>query len=91
MTNITHGEVHAWHWANRQPARLCWQDGTITRLTTPDTLPPPDVWIAPALFDVQVNGYGGIDFQQDNLSADNLLSAARQLRAAGSGLGGAAE
>ncbi len=83
MTNVTHGEAHAWHWATRQPVRLCWQDGTITHLTTADPLPPPDVWIAPALFDVQVNGYGGIDFQQDNLSADNLLSAARQLRAAG--------
>jgi N-acetylglucosamine-6-phosphate deacetylase len=30
-----------------------------------------------------VNGYGGVDFQQDNLSAEELLSAARQLRAAG--------
>jgi len=83
MTNITHGEVHAWHWATRQPVRLGWQEGTITHFTTADPLPPPDVWIAPALFDVQVNGYGGIDFQQDNLSADSLLSAARQLRAAG--------
>src|SRR6266700_3527933 len=81
MTNITHGEVHAWHWATRQPVRLGWQEGTITHLTTADPLPPRDVWIAPALFDVQVNGYGGVDFQQDNLSADNLLSAARHLRA----------
>jgi len=42
-----------------------------------------DVWIAPGLFDAQVNGYGGIDFQQDDVTAGDLISAARQLRNAG--------
>src|SRR6266481_2279129 len=42
-----------------------------------------DVWIAPGLFDAQVNGYGGIDFQQDDLKVGDLVSAARQLRNAG--------
>ncbi len=42
-----------------------------------------EVWIAPSLFDVQVNGYGGVDFQRDGLTVEDLLSAARQLRAAG--------
>ena len=40
-----------------------------------------NVWVAPPLVDLQVNGYGGVDFQQDNLTAEELLSAARQLRA----------
>jgi N-acetylglucosamine-6-phosphate deacetylase len=35
------------------------------------------------LFDAQVNGYSGIDFQQDNLRAEDLLVAVRRLRAAG--------
>jgi N-acetylglucosamine-6-phosphate deacetylase len=43
----------------------------------------PDVWLAPGLFDAQVNGYGGIDFQQDDLKVGDLVSAARQLRNAG--------
>ncbi len=42
-----------------------------------------DVWIAPGLFDAQVNGYGGVDFQQDDLKVGDLVSAARQLRNAG--------
>src|SRR5262249_10817364 len=32
------------------------------------------------LFDVQINGYGGIDFQQDGLSLEDLLTATRRLR-----------
>jgi N-acetylglucosamine-6-phosphate deacetylase len=43
----------------------------------------PTDWLAPPLFDLQINGYAGVDFQQDNLSMDDLLSAARGLRAAG--------
>src|SRR5439155_8978926 len=40
-------------------------------------------WLAPTLFDLQINGYGGVDFQQDDLSLDALISAVRQLRTAG--------
>ncbi len=40
-------------------------------------------WLAPALFDPQVNGFGGVDFQQDRLTAEELLTATRRLRAAG--------
>ena len=36
-----------------------------------------------SFFDLQVNGYGGVDFQQDNLTVDDLLVAARKLRADG--------
>jgi N-acetylglucosamine-6-phosphate deacetylase len=45
--------------------------------------PPEGRWVAPGLFDLQVNGYGGIDFQQDDLQVADLLTAARGLRAAG--------
>ena len=34
-------------------------------------------------WDLQVNGYGGVDFQQDDLTASDLLKATRALRAAG--------
>jgi N-acetylglucosamine-6-phosphate deacetylase len=42
-----------------------------------------EVWLAPGLFDAQVNGYGGVDFQQDDLKLGDLISAARGLRNAG--------
>ena len=74
------GEISAWHFASRKPVRVRWQNGVITEMAKATTPPPRELWIAPPLFDVQVNGYGGIDFQQDNLTEADLLSAARQLR-----------
>jgi N-acetylglucosamine-6-phosphate deacetylase len=78
----TTGEISGHHYATRQPVRLRWQDGIITGIE-PITGPAPDLWLAPALFDLQVNGYGGVDFQQDEISAEDLLTAVRHLRAAG--------
>lgn len=77
------GELTAWHFATRQPVRVRWANGIITHL---EAAAPPteEVWLAPPLFDVQVNGYAGVDFQQDNLQADDLLRAARALRQDGS-------
>src|SRR5262249_23196398 len=39
--------------------------------------------IAPGLFDLQINGYAGVDFQQDHVTLDQLLHAVRSLRSAG--------
>ncbi len=76
---MNEGEISAWHYASRKPVRVRWQNGFISHFEKATTPPPRDLWIAPSLFDNQVNGYGGIDFQQDNLSEANLLSAANQL------------
>jgi N-acetylglucosamine-6-phosphate deacetylase len=76
---VNEGQISARHYRTRQPVSVRWRDGRITSIeTTPDA--PENLWIAPTLFDVQVNGYGGIDFQQDNLSVEQLLSASRQLQ-----------
>ncbi len=77
------GEISAWHYSARQPVCVRWRAGVITHLEPATTLPPADVWLAPSLFDLQINGYGGVDFQQDDLTLNDLLSATRQLRAAG--------
>lgn len=84
MTRAAEGETCARHYSTRQPVRVKWRDGVISSLETAgeDT---SDTWIAPTLFDVQVNGFGGVDFQQDDLSGDALLKAVRALRAAGCG------
>jgi N-acetylglucosamine-6-phosphate deacetylase len=63
--------------------RLAWQDGRITTWAASNESAPRDLWVAPPLVDLQVNGYGGVDFQQDNLTADALEKAALQLSAAG--------
>ncbi|MEI7732297.1 MAG: N-acetylglucosamine-6-phosphate deacetylase [Verrucomicrobiota bacterium] len=42
--------------------------------------PNKTLFIAPLLFDPQINGYGGVDFQQDNLSAQELHRAVCSLQ-----------
>jgi len=80
---MTDGDLSAWHFKERRPVRVRWKEGIITHLEAATTAMPADLWLAPGLIDLQVNGYGGVDFQQDNLSVDDLLAAARQLRQAG--------
>ncbi len=81
MTNS--GELEAWHVATQKPVRVRWSAGRITQLEAVSHPPPPEQWLAPGLFDLQVNGYGGIDFQQDQLTLEDLLTAVRGLRTAG--------
>ena len=38
-----------------------------------------DLWVAPGLIDIQVNGYKGYDFLDGNISADGVLEVARLL------------
>src|SRR6266498_684297 len=83
MANSSNGEISAWHYSTGQPVRVRWGAGVITHLEIATTAPPRELFIAPGLFDLQINGYGGVDFQQDNLALADLLSATRQLRAAG--------
>jgi len=83
MPDSKNGEISAWHYATRQPVLVRWRDGVITHLQSVASPPPQDLWIAPPLFDLQINGFAGVDFQQDGLTADNLLHATRGLRTAG--------
>jgi N-acetylglucosamine-6-phosphate deacetylase len=77
------GEIVARLYTTQQPIRMGWRAGVITHLETSASAPAPDVWIAPPLFDLQINGFAGVDFQQDNLSMDALVHATRRLRASG--------
>jgi N-acetylglucosamine-6-phosphate deacetylase len=94
MSEASEGEVCGRHFTAGELIRLRWENGTITeieRLAAGRIAADPrlaasvdsNVWIAPGLFDAQVNGYGGIDFQQDDLKVGDLVSAVRQLRNAG--------
>jgi N-acetylglucosamine-6-phosphate deacetylase len=44
-----------------------------------------EVWLAPPLVDLQVNGFAGVDFQQDTLCVEDLVCAAHELARAGCG------
>ncbi|MDB6020511.1 MAG: N-acetylglucosamine-6-phosphate deacetylase [Pedosphaera sp.] len=80
---MSDGEICARHFATGQTVRVLWRDGVITDLEPAEGPATDDAWLAPGLLDLQINGFGGIDFQQDGLSAGDLLTATRQLRAAG--------
>lgn len=72
--------VTAWHYATRKPVTIRCAGGRIVAMERASEIPPENLWVAPALLDVQINGYGGIDYQRDNLTEDDLLSSIRQLR-----------
>ncbi|HEU0011795.1 MAG TPA: N-acetylglucosamine-6-phosphate deacetylase [Verrucomicrobiae bacterium] len=80
-----HGHSLARHYATGQPVRVAWNDGVITGVEPAPAAPADAPWVAPALVDLQVNGFAGVDFQQDDLTLDQLLIAVRGLRAAGCG------
>ena len=75
-------DIIARHYATGQPLQVVLAEGRIAAIEHAASA-PANLWLAPALVDLQVNGYSGVDFQQDNLTATQLLSATRQLRAAG--------
>jgi len=73
------GEITAWHYQTRQPVCVRWREGRITEVLAATATPPKDLWVAPGLFDLQVNGFAGVDFQQDGLLEEDLLTAVRGL------------
>lgn len=74
------GELHAWNHETRQPIRLEWQSGRIVSIVETAARPAKDVWVAPPLLDLQINGYAGVDFQQDGVAEEALLRAVCGLR-----------
>ena len=42
---------------------VVWRNGKITELAPTTERPGEGVWMAPPLVDLQINGYGGVDFQ----------------------------
>ena len=82
---MSDGEIRARHYATGQVVRLGWQRGIITQFEAAAAPPGRDVWLAPALVDLQINGFAGVDFQRNNLTVEEALIAARALRAAACG------
>lgn len=76
------GEICARHYQSGEAVRVRWTEGVINSVQSCDE-PVLDRWIAPALFDLQVNGFAGVDFQLDGLGLHELESAAQSLRQAG--------
>jgi N-acetylglucosamine-6-phosphate deacetylase len=82
---MSNGEVSALHFATRAPVKVCWQDGKISAIEPNPAPAPRNVWLAPTLTDLQVNGYGTVDFHTSTLTRDDLVKAVRALERDGCG------
>lgn len=72
--------AHAFHYATGQPAVVQWNASGIISITDGAERPPHNLWLAPPIVDLQINGYAGVDFQRDEMTAEQLLLATRALR-----------
>jgi N-acetylglucosamine-6-phosphate deacetylase len=70
------------HYATGRPVEVGRNEGRISGVQISRTA-ADNAWLAPALFDAQVNGFGGIDFQQSKLTVEDLSTAVQALRKAG--------
>ena len=81
--NMNEGEIVARDFRTAVPVKVSWRQGVITEWFPAAQPDNPEWWIAPPLLDLQINGFGGIDFQAEGLSVTDLELATRHLRQAG--------
>jgi len=77
------GKLVARDYASGKLLTISWREGVITEMAPADAPPGLSRWIAPPLVDLQINGFAGIDFQQDDLTEDELLRAVDGLQQSG--------
>lgn len=73
---MSEGSAVGRHYLSGKPQCISWADGKIDAVNDLGDC-PENQWLAPALVDVQVNGYAGVDFQRDDTDAEGLLKAVR--------------
>ncbi|MBA3709702.1 MAG: N-acetylglucosamine-6-phosphate deacetylase [Planctomycetes bacterium] len=74
------GSVVARHYQTRQPVTLTWSEGRITAIEPATRPPAQDVWIAPGLIELQINGYANVNYWSLPLSTEDLTTSMRCLR-----------
>ena len=62
--------------------RVRWEHGIVSAIE-PVVEAPKELWLAPPLLDLQINGYAGIDFQRDDVTTEELLHSISKIQAAG--------
>jgi len=66
--------LRARHYASGEPIDLLCERGTIAAISAPAST-PPDLeapWVAPAFFDLQINGCDGHSFNSEELTAETV-------------------
>jgi len=75
--------LHARHYATGEPLAIAAEKGRIVSLAPSDQ--NPQAWVAPAFFDVQINGCLGIGFNSPTLSPEGVRTVADECRRHGIG------
>jgi N-acetylglucosamine-6-phosphate deacetylase len=77
--------IRARHYATGQPVEILWEDGRIGALGPPSPQPADAEagWVAPALFDLQINGCDGHSFSAEDLTPDAVRHVVTACRAHG--------
>src|SRR5205085_11366131 len=66
---ISQHEIFARDLTSGQPTRLVWRDDKIIAIE-PAADAPKDIWIAPPLIDLQINGFAGVDFRSEEHTSE---------------------
>lgn len=75
------GKAVARHYRSGRLFRISWNHAGILQEMEPTQEEFCDLWFAPSLTDLQVNGYAGVDFQNaEEITTDHLLHVSRTLR-----------
>jgi N-acetylglucosamine-6-phosphate deacetylase len=74
---------HARHYRTGAPVAVTVESGRVARVE-PSALNPAR-WVAPALFDPQINGCNGISFNSPNLTRDGVREVVNECKAHGIG------
>jgi N-acetylglucosamine-6-phosphate deacetylase len=72
-------ETIARHYRTGQPWRVSFRDGAVERVEPCDEPVLGSLILAPTLFDIQVNGFAGVDFNAWTLQDEDVRQATRAL------------
>ncbi|WP_282159894.1 N-acetylglucosamine-6-phosphate deacetylase [Ulvibacterium marinum] len=76
--------LHGISYLDENPVSVSLKNGKISAVEQPNqSIDRPDVYIAPGLIDVQINGYVGVDFSGPNLTVEGVIKATKALWKAG--------
>ncbi len=76
--------LHGISYLDENPVSVSLKNGKISAVEQPNqSIDRPDVYIAPGLIDVQINGYVGVDFSGPDLTVEGVIKATKALWKAG--------
>ncbi len=73
-------EITARDYKTKKPITVKWDNNAIIDVIPVDNEDVTDLWIAPSLFDLQINGFAGVDLQDISVNAESLIKIINNLQ-----------